>query len=142
MPANLRWFYTLGSWAIPEKIIFWNPPPSPGFFCFFTLPLLEIPDKPKLHPWKFDSNKNQDPWKFCRTFSLSALEIQLHSQLTLEILHAISMIPLEILCSHPPAPFPPSPPPIWIFSGIAHTYRLVFRNCLVCIIRLRPQSIS
>ena len=63
------------------NILFWCPF-SPGIVHFFTL-TLEIADKTKLHPWKFQKivldPKNQDPSG------------------SLEILHAISsLIPLEI----------------------------------------------
>ena len=72
------------------NILFWCPF-SPGIVHFFTL-TLEIPDKTKLHPWKFQiivlDSKNQDLW-------------------LPEILHAISsLIPFEI-------PYPlslPNPP--------------------------------
>ena len=81
------------------------------FFNFFTLPL-EIPDKTKLHPWKFhkialDSlgiprPNHQNPLKFHIIFSW----------LPLEIPFAISLIPLEV-------PYPP-PHPGWFSSGTTH----------------------
>ena len=75
-----------------------------GIFYFFTLPL-EIPDKIKLHPWKFHKialdpleiprPNHQDTWKFHICFSWSPLEISF----------AISLMPLEI-------PFPLTLPPL------------------------------
>ena len=68
-----------------KDILFWK---RPGIFHFYTFSL-EIPDKAKLHPWKFHEivlelsflgnlkTKNQDPWKFCINFSSSTLEIPL-----------------------------------------------------------------
>ena len=58
----------------------------PGIFHFFTLSL-EIPDKIKLHPWKFhkiifntleiQKPKSKTPWKFHIILSWSHLEIPL-----------------------------------------------------------------
>ena len=66
-------------WVILEKktkkgggvlrIYFFQPPPHPGIFDFFAVPL-EIPDKTKLHPWKFHKivldllKITRQPWNF------------------------------------------------------------------------------
>ena len=82
-------------WAIPEKkktrgLRIYIFEKTLRIFCFFTLPL-EIPDKIKLHPWKFhkvmlpicvtslgnSKAKIQDPWKFRIIFSLKHPEIPL-----------------------------------------------------------------
>ena len=62
-----------------EDILFWK---TPGVFYFVTLPL-EIPDKTKLHPWKFHKTaldpleiprpNHQDPWKLHIIFFLFTL---------------------------------------------------------------------
>ena len=70
------------------------------------------------------------PWKFHFFFNWP-----------LELPHALSSIPLEILCPHPPLPPPPHlPPNVWIFSGIAHWNLIVHLHittylsllCLLC----------
>ena len=67
-----------------------------GVFHVFTLPL-EIPDRTKLHLWKFHkivlatslgnlkTSKSQDPWKFHMIFSWSPLEIPLCFKLTCQV---------------------------------------------------------
>ena len=82
-------------WAIPEKnqtggLRIYIFEKTPGILCFFTLPL-KIPDKIKLHSWKFhkimlpicitslgnSEAKIQNPWKFHMIFSWSRPEIPL-----------------------------------------------------------------
>ena len=84
--------------------------PLPLVFFLFSTLLMEIPDKTKLHPWKFHK------------ILLDNLEFQGQKPRPLEISHHFfftsflinpSLIPLEI----PFLNHPPRPPSVWFFSG-------------------------
>ena len=76
-------------------------------FLFISVPL-KIPSETMLHFWKFGKimyitslrnfkAKNQDPSKFHMNFSWCPFQIPRCFWLILDILHAISEIPMEIL---------------------------------------------
>ena len=95
-----------------EKIFFWK---LSWNFLFFTLPL-EIPDKRKLHLWKFHKfllDPLEIPRPKTKTPGNSTLFFlghpgkfhMLFHWYPLEISHAISLIPLEIPYAQPPCLF-------------------------------------
>ena len=92
------------------------PPPHPLGIYFFPLPL-EIQRENKapqncVRSLGGSKAKNRDPTHSTLLFLGHPLKFHFVFNLTLEIPHAISLIPLEI-------PYPQ--PPVWFFSGIAHS---------------------
>ena len=93
-----------------------SPPPHPLGIYFFPLPL-EIQRENKapqncVRSLGGSKAKNRDPTHSTLLFLGHPLKFHFVFNLTLEIPHAISLIPLEI-------PYPQ--PPVWFFSGIAHS---------------------
>ena len=83
-------------------------------FLFISVPL-KLPSETMLHLWRFGKimyitslgnfkAKNQDPSKFHMNFSWCPFEVPRYFWLILDILHAISEIPMEILYFQPSSP--------------------------------------
>ena len=94
-----------------------------GIFRFVTLSL-EIPDKTKLHPWKFHKtvlHPLKIPRPKTKTHGESTLFFLYHPwkchfflNWPLEFLDSIFSIPLKVPC---PQPHPPPPPTLFGFLG-------------------------
>ena len=93
---------------------FWIPPPPWNLFFSFTPGNSRENKAPQNCVRSFGGSKakNQDPTHSKLLFLGHPLKFHFVFNLTLEIPHAISLIPLEI-------PYPQ--PPVWFFSGIAHS---------------------